>query len=178
MYPKIIQFWFEDIEPKLWWVKSTEFDQRIINQFTEVLIAAEKGELFEWRAHPQGRLAEIIVLDQFSRNIYRDSPKAFMNDGMALCLAQEAIRIEADQALPSIQRNFLYMPFMHSESKWIHQQAVGLFESIGNESTLSFELKHKAIIDQYGRYPHRNLILNRLSTKEEIAFLKQPGSSF
>ncbi|EWH08044.1 hypothetical protein DS2_19376, partial [Catenovulum agarivorans DS-2] len=125
-----------------------------------------------------GSLAEIIILDQFSRNIYRDQPEAFASDAMALALAQFAISQQFDQQLLPIQQAFLYMPFMHSESKLIHVEAVKLFEAAGWTNNLEFELQHKNIIDKFGRYPHRNKILGRQSTKEEIEFLQQPNSSF
>ena len=120
----------------------------------------------------------MIVLDQFSRNIYRDDARAFAADPMALALAQQAVALGVDQSLPSAQRCFLYMPYMHSESRWVHERAVPLFESLGQPANLDFELKHKAIIDRFGRYPHRNALLGRESTAEELAFLEQPGSSF
>ena len=125
-----------------------------------------------------GRLAEIIVLDQFSRNIYRDRPLAFAYDATALVLAQEAVRVGADQQVDFEKRSFFYMPYMHSESPIIHNRAVELFSQPGAEFNYEFELKHKAIIDRFGRYPHRNAILGRESTPEEIEFLGQPGSSF
>ena len=127
---------------------------------------------------PEGRLAEIIVLDQFSRNLYRDQPHAFAYDNMALILAQEAISLQLDAQLSPEQRAFLYMPFMHSESKLIHEFALKLFQRLGNEINLNFEKKHKVIIDRFGRYPHRNALLGRVSTPEELAFLTQPNSSF
>jgi uncharacterized protein (DUF924 family) len=136
------------------------------------------GELSAWRDTPHGRLAEIIVLDQFSRNLFRDSPKAFAQDGMALALAQEAVRTGADAQLSAQERVFLYMPYMHSESPAIHETAVQLFTGNGIQGNLDFELKHKAIIERFGRYPHRNALLGRNSTPEELAFLSQPGSSF
>ncbi len=123
-------------------------------------------------------MAEIIVLDQFSRNIFRDKPEAFASDALALALAQEAIAAKADEQLKPIERSFLYMPFMHSESLAIHEVAVGLFENNGIASNYDFEIKHKTIIERFGRYPHRNSILGRESTPEEIEFLTQPGSSF
>jgi uncharacterized protein (DUF924 family) len=118
------------------------------------------------------------VLDQFSRNIYRDQPKSFAFDGMALVLSQQAIDNDDDKKLDQQKRLFMYMPYMHSESKVIHQQAVVLFQRLGLEGNLEFELKHKAIIDRFGRYPHRNTILGRQSTEQEIEFLQQPDSSF
>ncbi|MFI7918815.1 DUF924 family protein, partial [Acinetobacter baumannii] len=117
--------------------------------------------LWSWRKTPEGRLAEIIVLDQFSRNIYRDQPESFAYDGLALALSQEAISLQLDAQLNPEQRSFLYMPFMHSESKLIHEFALKLFQRLGNEINLSFEKKHKVIIDRFGRYPHRNAILGR-----------------
>ena len=141
-------------------------------------MAASQGELAGWRGSAGGRLAEIIVLDQFSRNIYREEVRAFARDGMALILAQEAVRAGIDKDLTDAQRPFLYMPYMHSESALIHEHAVELFASLGNESNLRFELRHKAIIDRFGRYPHRNLILGRPSTPQEEKFLSEPGSRF
>ncbi len=135
-------------------------------------------ELSAWRDTPHGRLAEIIVLDQFSRNIHRDTPLAFAADPLALALAQEAVRVDAQRDLPLQQKSFLYMPFMHSESPLIHEQAVVLFGEPGLENSLEFELRHKAIIDRFGRYPHRNAVMGRASTPEEIVFLKAPNSSF
>ncbi len=123
-------------------------------------------------------MAEIIVLDQFSRNLFRDHPASFAQDPLALSLAQEAVRLGLDQQLAPDQRCFMYMPFMHSESKIIHAQALQLFEALGNPINLGFELKHKTIIDRFGRYPHRNQILERESTPEEVEFLTQPNSSF
>jgi len=177
-YQSVLGFWFSEIDPKKWWAKDVDFDRLVTKRFQATHDAAAKGELFAWRETPEGRLAEIIVLDQFSRNIYRDSPLAFAYDGQALVLAQEAIRANAQQELPPKQKAFLYIPFMHSESKIIHEISVKLFSEPGLEHNLEFELKHKAIIDRFGRYPHRNAILGRESTEEEIAFLKQPGSSF
>lgn len=118
------------------------------------------------------------MLDQFSRNIWRDTAKAFSQDNMALMLAQEAIKQPDYKHLPIKERKFILMPFMHSESPFIHQQAVPLFTALNDKITLEFEMRHKEIIDHFGRYPHRNGILNRVSTPEEILFLKKSGSSF
>ena len=151
-------------------------DHLIHARFAELHEQARQGDLFTWRDTPRGRLAEIILLDQFSRNLYRDSAKAFAQDPMALALSQEAIRLKADQKLPIQQRGFLYLPFMHSESAMMHEQAVQLFSAPGMEGNLDFELKHKTVIDQFGRYPHRNALLNRKSTPEELAFLEKDGA--
>lgn len=177
-YQQVLQFWFKELDTKDWFRKDDGLDQLIQAQFGQVLDAAAACELYKWRSTPDGRLAEVIVLDQFSRNIYRDSPKAFAQDALALALAQEAVAIGADMALPVSQRAFLYMPYMHSESALIHEQAIKLFEQAGLENNLGFEKRHLAIIQRFGRYPHRNAILGRQSTPEEVEFLDQPGSSF
>lgn len=174
-YQDILNFWFKEIEPKKHWVKDPDFDALIKQRFGDTLIAASMCELYEWRKTAKGRLAEIIVLDQFSRNIYRDTPQAFAQDPLALALAQEAVALGVDKELAENETPFLYMPYMHSESKIVHVEAEKLFRSTGN---FNFELKHKAIIDRFGRYPHRNKILGRKSTEVEIEFLSGPGSSF
>lgn len=174
----IIRFWFTEIDRALWFRKDTDFDCQLEERFGTLHAQASQGELSVWRDMPHGRLAEIIVLDQFSRNLFRNSAKAFAQDGMALVLAQEAVRIGADAALTPQERVFLYMPYMHSESASIHETAVELFTRNGIPNNLDYELKHKAIIDRFGRYPHRNAVLGRVSTPEEIAFLQEPGSSF
>ena len=178
VYRDVLAFWFEETKPKSWWVADPKFDDLIRNRFEELLHQAAQGELFGWRNSPRGRLAEIIVLDQFSRNIYRNTPRAFAQDPMALALAQEAIAAGADALLEPIERSFLYLPFMHSESKMIHEKAEILYRENGLKDNLEFELRHKAIIDRFGRYPHRNEILGRVSSAEEIDFLRQPGSKF
>ena len=182
MTPKEIQavlsFWFEELEPQQWWIKDEVLDELIRSRFGELHRAAIAGELSHWRETPAGRLAEIIILDQFSRNIYRDRPEAFAYDGMALVLAEEAVRAGADRAFEAPEKAFFYMPYMHSESAAIHEQALKLFDQPGVEFNLEYEIRHKAIIDRFGRYPHRNETLGRESTAEERRFLKEPGSSF
>ncbi|MFT7682298.1 MAG: hypothetical protein ACI935_001769 [Moritella dasanensis] len=178
MYKEVIKFWFEDINPAKWWVKDSEFDQIILARFSELHQRAVAGELFHWRRSAEGRLAEIIILDQFSRNMFRDTPGAFAADNMALALAQEAIACGADRELSQLQCSFLYMPFMHSESAVIHQQAVFLYKGNDIQANLDFELQHQSIIEKFGRYPHRNTILSRESTAAELDFLATPGSSF
>lgn len=174
----IIHFWFNEIDPKAWFDNDSEFDALIKQRFEPLLIQAKQGELYHWRITPQGRLAEIIILDQFSRNIYRDTPQAFAADPMALALAQEAVAAGADQQLNVSYVSFLYIPYMHSESRAIHEVALILFSREAVTANLPFEQRHKAIIDRFGRYPHRNHILGRRSTPEEVAFLQQPGSRF
>ena len=177
-YNDILDFWFVETAPSQWFATDDTFDAEIKSRFGDLHRQAIECELWDWRQQADGRLAEIIVLDQFSRNIFRDSPQAFAQDAVALALAQEAIACGDDGKLPSTQRAFLYMPFMHSESPLIHQRAVELFSQPGLEFNLKFELRHKEIIDRFGRYPHRNAVLGRTSSAEEMAFLQEPGSSF
>lgn len=174
----MLKFWFQETDPKKWWAKDHDFDALIRQQFSDVHRQAVRCELYPWRDTPRGRLAEIIVLDQFSRNIFRDRPEAFANDPLALALAQTALDCGADNTLSASEKSFLYMPFMHSESLLIHETAMQLYAQEGLEYNYDFEKKHKIVIERFGRYPHRNAILGRESTKEEIEYLKQPGSGF
>ncbi|MBE8566529.1 DUF924 family protein [Vibrio sp. OPT20] len=177
-YQDVLEFWFDELTPKDWFTGGEEIDTLIKSRFAKLYKAAIQGELFEWRQNAEGRLAEIIVLDQFSRNMGRNSPVAFLADPMALVLAQEAVAGGFDHQLNEQQKSFLYMPYMHSESLLVHEQAVELFSQTGLAYNLDFEFKHKVIIERFGRYPHRNEVLGRASTPEEIEFLQQPGSSF
>jgi uncharacterized protein (DUF924 family) len=177
-YPVVLDFWFKEIAPAQWWKVDPAFDQLIAQRFAALHDKAAQAELFEWRTDPRGRLAEIIVLDQFSRNMYRGTPRAFATDALALALAQEAVATQADRELPPQERAFLYMPYMHSESRLVHTVAERLFKDCGHGNNHDFELRHKAVIDRFGRYPHRNGVLGRASTAEEIEFLTLPGSGF
>ncbi len=178
-YQVITEFWFSDRVRTHWWAKDEAFDQELRDRFGAVHQQAALGELARWRSAPEGRLAEIIVLDQFSRNMFRDQAAAFARDEQARALTYDAVKQMDDRALAPAQRAFLYMPLMHSESATDHDEAVRLYSSDpALSSNLDFELKHKAIIDRFGRYPHRNLILGRKSSAEELEFLRQPGSSF
>ncbi len=174
----ILHFWFTELTPKQHFAKDAALDEAIRTRFGATLEAAARCELFAWRATPEGRLAEVLVLDQFSRNVYRDTPRAFAQDALALVLAQELVASGLDRRLPTEQRVFAYMPYMHSESALVHAQAIELFSQPGLENNLDFERRHKAIIDRFGRYPHRNAVLGRVSTAEELAFLSEPGTSF
>lgn len=168
----ILDFWFNELKPDRWFKVDPGLDAEIAQRFLGVYKEAAADRLSAWRASPEGRLAEVIVLDQFPRNIFRGQPEAFASDGLALMRAQEAVATGADQSLTAAQKAFLYMPYMHSESRQVHEQAVKLFSQPGLEFNLKFEMAHKEIIDRYGRYPHRNAILGRHSTPEEIEFLK------
>ena len=147
----VLQFWFEELTARQHFAKDAALDAAIGTRFGITLEAAARCELFAWRATAPGRLAEILVLDQFSRNVYRDTPRAFAHDAMALVLAQELVAGGHDRALPPAQRAFAYM---------------------------AFALQHQAIIERFGRYPHRNAVLGRASSDEELAFLREPGSAF
>jgi uncharacterized protein (DUF924 family) len=169
----VIRFWFTETNPSQWFKQDASLDAKIRERFLDTYERAAKGELSEWRKTPEGRLAEVIVLDQFSRNIFRDDPRAFESDALALTLAKEAVKVGDDKKLKATMRHFLYMPYMHSESKEVHTQALRLFLSlpIWKWNALLFEIKHKRLIDQFGRYPSRNKVLGRVSTDAEKKFL-------
>lgn len=171
-------FWFDETDGNAHFNQSKDLDDEIRWRFEGLHSRAARCELWPWRTSPSGRLAEVIVLDQFSRNLYRNRAEAFAYDGTALALAQEAVALELDQLLPQRHRSFLYMPYMHSESARVHIEALRLFTDLGDGSQLRYEVQHKEIIDRFGRYPHRNVVLGRLSSKEEEAFLRQPNSRF
>ena len=154
----VLDFWFGELTPADWFSGDEALDSLIEQRFLALHNKAALGELYTWRQRAQGRLAEIIVLDQFSRNLYRGKPQSFLSDPMALVLAQEAVALGEDMKLSEKQRSFLYMPYMHSESLVIHEEAVRLFKQSGLENNLDFEYRHKVIIERFGRYPHRNKI--------------------
>lgn len=168
---EVLEFWFKECEPSDWFKKSEELDTEIRTRFLETYEAIVAGETTEWRRSAKGRLAEIIVLDQFSRNMFRDDAKAFASDALAVELAKEAL---SDWGEFSIQeRSFVVMPFMHSEALAVHDWAAKWFDEPGLERRKKYELAHRAIIEQFGRYPHRNQILGRKSTLEEEQFLEK-----
>lgn len=177
-FETVLHFWFEEIEHKAWFRKDPAFDAMLMERFGELQAGAAACELFAWRESARGRLAEVILLDQFSRNLFRDEAGAFAQDPLALALSQEAIANGAHMELTQDERTFFYMPYMHSESRPVHEVALTLFAEPGMEENFRYEQRHKAIIDQFGRYPHRNAVLGRESTAEEIGFLQQKGSSF
>ncbi|MBK2608039.1 DUF924 family protein [Raoultella ornithinolytica] len=161
---EILQFWFRS---------DAGFDEQIRHRFSDVHQAALRGELAEWRESSSGRLAEIIVLDQFSRNLFRNSPLSFAADGMALALAQELVKQPDFDQLPVERRDFALLPFMHSESPIIHAAALRLYQRYASTRSLRAETEHKRVIDQFGRYPYRNQALGRRSTPEERRWLNQ-----
>lgn len=169
----IIKFWFEELGPDDWFFKPTKkFDDLVRRKFLATYEAVVRGETAHWRKTPKGRLAEIIVLDQFSRNMFRGKPEMYASDALALQLAQEAIAVGADRQLSPRMRHFFYMPFMHSESWSAHKKALWLFIKNLNLGGLKYEIDHARVIRKFGRYPSRNAILSRQSTPEEVEFLK------
>jgi uncharacterized protein (DUF924 family) len=174
----VLSFWFDELTEPDWFRQSDKVDADIKRRFQSLHNMASQGELKEWRRAIRGRLAEIIVLDQFPRNIYRNSPQSFETDAMALVLSQEALRQTDTDELSGVEKAFLLMPYMHSESKATHDQAIILFDEPGMENNLEFEKQHKLIIDQFGRYPHRNEVLGRESTPEEMTYLSDGNSGF
>ena len=178
MHCDVLDFWFDPTTKPHWFAASDDFDQTVKMRFGALTEKAAASELHAWRDTALGRLAEIILLDQFSRTIWRNTPRAFSQDAQALVLAQEAVRQNALKALDEDGRQFLLMPIMHSESRAIHAWGEPLFKQHTSENVYAYELKHKVIIDRFGRYPHRNHILGRVSSAEELAFLEEPNSSF
>lgn len=170
---EIISFWFEETSLKQKYSKDDHFDTLIKIRFEKLYWSAMEGGTKSWRSTPTGRLAEVIVLDQFARNMFRGDKQSFAGDELALSLAREAIASGDDMKLPDEQKQFFYMPFMHSESPEVHEEALELFKEKLNENGLKYEITHKEIIDRFGRYPHRNEIMGRKSTPEELKFLKE-----
>ena len=171
----VYRFWFEEYGPDDWFAGTPEFDAVIAERFADTHAAIAKGEGWTWRTDATGRLAEIIVLDQFSRQLHREDPRAFAQDGMALVLAQEMVAGGFDKQLAEDRRMFAYMPYMHSESLVVHQEAIELFTALGNENALDFEKKHYEVIARFGRFPKRNAALGRASSPEERAYIEETG---
>ena len=178
MHQSILNFWFKEITPAQMWKVDPAFDRLIADRFGDIHEQATRAELFAWRATPQGRLAEIIALDQFSRNIHRGTRRAFDADPLALALAQEALSAKADEALTQEERTFLLMPYMHSESKQIHAVAEPLFKAKTPEGNYNFELKPQSHHRPLWPLPAPQRDFGAHSTPEELVFLTEPGSSF
>jgi uncharacterized protein (DUF924 family) len=172
---EVLHFWFEEAGREQWFKRSDAFDAQCRERFLPTLEAAARGECAHWRETPAGRCAEIIVLDQLSRNIFRGTPGAFTQDAMALTLAQWAVSCGDNHRMDVDQRYFCYMPFMHSESAAIHQEALRLFEALGNSEALRYEQAHREVILRFGRYPGRNEALGRASTADEVRYLEESG---
>ena len=190
---EILEFWFGPSDDpferaEAWWTADAAFDDEIRERFEEDVERAVAGKLDDWRETPKGAVAFVILVDQFSRNIYRDTAGMFANDGLALEASLEAIDRGFDEELAPIERQFLYMPLMHSEDPEIHERSLELFDRLreeapaeqreGFDNAYEFAVKHAEIIDEFGRYPHRNEVLGRESTEEEAAFLEEHGRGF
>lgn len=188
---EVLDFWFgapgslDAGKPRReWFVKQDAFDALVRARFGATIEQALAGGLREWDDEgPQGALARIIVLDQFTRNAHRDTPTAFAGDALALAAARRLVDSGADRQLPPLQRAFVYMPFEHAEDAYMQERAVELFgvlaaEQPGFDEMLDYAHRHRGVIARFGRFPHRNAILGRASTPEETEFLRQPGSRF
>jgi uncharacterized protein (DUF924 family) len=172
----VIAFWFIEHGADDWFGGKAEFDAALAARFADLHPRVAKGEAWAWRVTPDGRLAEIIVLDQFSRQLHRGSALAFAQDPMALALAQEAIDRGADLAVDPVRRPFFYLPFMHSESLLIQDEGMRLYSALGDAEQLDYQVKHREAIARFGRFPFRNKALGRQSTPEEIAYIAEAGS--
>jgi uncharacterized protein (DUF924 family) len=174
---QVIHFWFEELREADWFARSDAIDRRIREQFLTLhqrLVTHDGLGVTE----PRPILAVVIVLDQFSRNLFRDSPRAYSGDSIARRLARTAIEQGFDITMTRQERLFLYLPFEHSEDRADQAYSLNLVKQLGRKDWTHYSVVHKAIIDQFGRFPHRNAVLNRVSTADEIAFLKEPKNSF
>jgi uncharacterized protein (DUF924 family) len=181
---EILDFWFAGSgEPRdVWFRKDPAFDAIIRERFADAVEAAIDGAYESWTAEPRGALACVLLLDQFTRNIYRGTPRAFAGDRRALAIAQRVVAAGEDVTLAPYERAFLYLPYEHSEDTAVHDQSIAVFSRLRDETGLDGPLewaeKHAVIVRRFGRYPHRNAILGRTSTPEETAFLEGPNSGF
>lgn len=186
----VLDFWFAaQGEPEhgavrdLWFRKSEATDRQIAERFGPLIEQALRGELEAWANAPRSALAQIVLLDQFTRNTFRDTPRAFAGDKRALAAAMAMVGSRQDEALLPVQRVFVYLPFEHAEGMVMQEEALRLFTRLVAEAPelqgmLDYAHRHHDVVQRFGRFPHRNEILGRQSTAEEIEFLKQPGSRF
>lgn len=174
----VLNFWFVQHSREDWFGGKPEFDAALAAEFAETHGHVARGEAYIWRGTPDGRLAEIIVLDQFSRQLFRKRPEAFAQDGMALALAQEAVAAGLDMAVDHGRRMFFYLPYMHSESLVIHEECLRLHQQLGIEEGIKFELAHQDVLRRFGRYPRRNAALGRTSTPDEIEYMNSDEGMF
>ena len=188
-FEEILDFWFGSPESldygkerSFWFTKNPEFDRELSDRFLLDYEQAARGELDYLQDSPLGCLTLVLLLDQFGRNMFRGTPKSFATDAKALSVAQGAVERGSDRALLPVQRWFIYLPFEHSENLADQERCVELFATLSNHpesaNTIEYALRHKAVIERFGRFPHRNKILRRTNTAAEAEFLKQPGSSF
>lgn len=172
----VLAFWFAPEAQPLWFASTPAFDQALRTRFLPTYRAAAANRLSDWERTPEDALALVIVLDQFPLNMFRDQPESFATEAMARAVADRAIVRGFDQVVPLIQRPFLYLPFMHSETLIDQDRCVRLYQQPGLEHSLGFARHHRAIIQRFGRFPHRNAILGRPSTVEELAYLASPDA--
>ncbi len=175
---EVLRFWFQELKPEKWFKKDDAVDAAIAARFLDAHHFVQKAEGADLLATATTARAAIIVLDQFSRNIFRGTPRGFASDAKALELAEAVIERGWDKALTKSERLFIFLPFEHDEGVASQARSVELISSLGDDLLTKFALEHQAIVQRFGRFPHRNGILGRQSTPEEIAFLQQPGSSF
>ena len=166
-----------------WFRKDDAFDAQIRTRFSALIERALAGELAGWAAHPASAVAQILVLDQFTRNVFRGSARAFGGDALALAAARALVASGADRAMPGVRRQFVYLPFEHAEDIACQDESIRLFTQLGRDEPALADLlpwaeRHREIVVRFGRFPHRNAALGRASSAEEAAFLQQPGSSF
>jgi len=167
----ILDFWFKELSEESWFKADPALDALIRERFEETWRAACAGDLRDWRESKEGALAYVILLDQFPRNMFRGSPRAFATDALALAISQHAIAAGLDLQLTQQQRLFLYMPFQHSEDRAVQVRSIELFTQLGLADNLEYAHRHKDIVDRFGRFPHRNAVLGRQSTTEELQFI-------
>lgn len=175
---EVFAFWFKELTRKDWFEKNEALDEAMRKHFAATHLSLARGELDAWRTSPQNRLAAVLVLDQFSRNIYRATPLAFAADWLALREARLAIEAGADLAVTAEERGFFYLPFEHSEVLAEQDRSVELFLALGDADYLDYAERHRTVIRQFGRFPHRNAILGRESTSAELEYLSKPGAGF
>ncbi|MEP3232128.1 MAG: DUF924 family protein [Hyphomicrobiales bacterium] len=173
----VLSFWFEEISPKQQFVKDEQFDAEIKRRFGP-LHASLKKDASSFTSTPKGALAAILVFDQFSRNMFRGSGQAFDTDPLALLIAKDLITSGADKTMPDNHRIFVYMPFMHAETLEDQEQSVALFTALGITSNIAYANKHHDVVKKYGRFPHRNKAIDRVSSPEEKTFINTPGTAF
>ena len=177
---EIITFWFEQTKPAQWFQINPAFDELVRQQFESAYDLARRGMLSGWRESPEGCLAFIILLDQFSRNMFRSTAKAFESDAEALDTARYAISKHFDKSIPAVKRSFIYLPFEHSEDMEDQSKSVDLFASLKEDNPLGYDYacSHKRVIEKFGRFPARNQALGRVSTAEEVEYLSDPRRLF
>ena len=175
---QVLDFWFGRLKREDWFKRSDPLDEEISYQFRDLHLALARGGVEAWRETPENRLAAIIVLDQFPRNIYRGTPLAFATDWMALREAKLAVSAGADAEIPADRRAFVYLPFEHSEDLADQQRSVALFETLGDPEYLDYARRHLEVVRDFGRFPHRNAFLGRETTNAELDYLSKPGAGF